>query len=85
MDEWHCACLSVGAANKKCYGDAMRRKIRNSLAGISDRDQGIMARLLRMPPEQQKAAPKPTTAQGDAQRRRREKERHQPTEASGAG
>jgi hypothetical protein len=53
------------------------------LASISEREREIMARLLRMPPERQKATAKPTTPQGDAQRRRREKERQQPTVAIG--
>jgi len=55
----------------------------NPLSGVSKREQDIMARLLRMPPEQQKAAARPATAQADAQRRRRERERQQPTSASG--
>jgi len=45
------------------------------LAGISDREQRIMSRLLRMPRQQQKDAPKPMSGQGIGQRRRREKER----------
>jgi hypothetical protein len=45
------------------------------LRGISDTEQKIMGRLLRQPPEQQKAAPKPDSARAEAQRRRREKER----------
>jgi hypothetical protein len=35
----------------------------------------IMTAMVRMPPEPHKAAPKPTTRKGEAQRRRREKER----------
>ena len=35
----------------------------------------IMAAMVRMPPEPHKDAPKPKTAKGEAQRRRREKER----------
>jgi len=42
-----------------------------------------MATLLRMRPERQKAAAKPATVQGEAQRRRREKERQRPTVAIG--
>ncbi len=45
------------------------------LATISPREKAIMRRLLRMKPEPQKAAPKPTGARAEAQRRRREKER----------
>lgn len=35
----------------------------------------IMERMVRMPPKPHKVAPKPATPQGEAQRRRREKER----------
>jgi hypothetical protein len=41
----------------------------------SDIATKIMERMVRMPPEQHKDAMKPGTAQGEAQRRRREKER----------
>jgi hypothetical protein len=44
------------------------------LAGISERERSIMGRLLRMPRQQQKDAPKPMSGQGVAQRRRRERE-----------
>ncbi len=44
------------------------------LAGLSSEVKHVMERLLRMPPEPQKAASKPTGARADAQRRRREKE-----------
>jgi hypothetical protein len=37
----------------------------------------IMAAMVRMPPEPHKAAPRPKTAKGEAQRRRREKEHTQ--------
>jgi hypothetical protein len=47
------------------------------LANLPQRDLEIMARLLRMSPEPQRDAPRPTTPQGEAQRRRREKERRQ--------
>jgi hypothetical protein len=56
---------------------------RDPLAGVSEREREIMARLLSMPPERQKAAAKPATPKGEAQRRRREKERRQPTVAIG--
>lgn len=56
----------------------------DSLAGISDREREIMRHLLRMAPERQKAAAKPATVKGEAQRRRREKERRHPTVATGA-
>jgi hypothetical protein len=42
----------------------------------------IMAVMVRMPPKQHKAAPKPQTPKGTAQRRRRENERQQAIEAS---
>jgi hypothetical protein len=41
-----------------------------------------MVNLLRLPPEQQKAAPKPITPKGEAQRRRRAQERRRTTEAT---
>jgi hypothetical protein len=41
----------------------------------------IMSAMVRMPPEPHKAAPKPTTRKGEAQRRRRERE-HQKTMTS---
>lgn len=46
---------------------------------IADR---IMAAMVRMPPEQHKAAPKPETPKGMAQRRRREREAAQRRGAS---
>jgi hypothetical protein len=45
------------------------------LRGISTEERRIMGNLLRQSPEQQKTAPKPTSRQGEAQRRRRQKER----------
>ena len=45
------------------------------LKGISETEQSIMERLLQMPPEQHKAAPKPTGSKALAQQRRRERER----------
>jgi len=42
----------------------------------------IMERMVHMPPKQHKDAPKPITPQGEAQRRRREKERKHSKEAS---
>jgi len=60
-------------------------KLDNPLAGISDREQRIMIRLLHMPRQHQKDAPKPMSGQGIGQRRRREKERRQrATGATGA-
>jgi hypothetical protein len=44
----------------------------------------IMSVMVRLPPEPQKAAPKPQTPKGMAQRRRRENERLRPTEPLGA-
>jgi hypothetical protein len=59
---------------------------RDPLAGISEREQEIILRLLRTPRQQQKDAPKPMSGQGIGQRRRREKERRQRTiEATGGG
>jgi hypothetical protein len=55
------------------------------LAGISERDREVMRQLLRRPHEPQKAAPKAATPKGEAQRRRRENERHRPTGANGVG
>jgi hypothetical protein len=52
---------------------------RDPLAGVSEEEREIMSRLLRTPPEPQKAASKPATAKGEAQRRRRAQERQQPT------
>lgn len=48
------------------------------MKGKADRDIAtrIMAAMVRMPPEPHKDAPKPISRKGDAQRRRREKERH---------
>jgi hypothetical protein len=53
------------------------------LDGISEEEQHIMGRLLHMKPQQQKAAAKPDTPKGDAQRLRRERERLRPNVASG--
>ncbi len=50
-------------------------EMNRSLAGLSPEVTHVMERLLRMPPEPQKAALKPTGARAEAQRRRREKER----------
>jgi hypothetical protein len=52
------------------------------LRGISDTEQQIMARLLRAAPEQQKAAPKPVSRQGEAQRQRRRREKEAGATAS---
>jgi hypothetical protein len=54
----------------------------SALDGLSTREQEIMSRLLRMPPSQQKDAPKPKTPKGESQRRRRENEA---TKRQGAG
>jgi hypothetical protein len=53
-----------------------------ALSGVSKAEQRIMGRLLRMTPEQHKAAAKTTSGRAEAQRRRRERERQAPTEAS---
>jgi hypothetical protein len=52
--------------------------------GLSKGEREIMSRLLRMQPEEQKKSPKPGTAKGEAQRRRRENERRQLSIASDA-
>ena len=65
--------------------DVSMRSDTDPLAGLSEQEREIMSRLLRLPPERQKAAPKPTTAKGEAQRRRRAQERQQPTGANGDG
>jgi hypothetical protein len=68
---------------RSCYGPAMDdQTVRNPLAGVSDEEQRIMERLLRMHPEPHKDAPKPTGTRADAQRRRREREHTQPSDAS---
>ncbi len=56
-----------------------------ALTGISERERATMLALLQMPPEQQKAAPKPSTKRGELQRRRRENERQRPSGASDGG
>jgi hypothetical protein len=45
------------------------------LRDISDTERRIMGRLLGMPVEQKKDAPKPDSARAEAQRRRREREK----------
>jgi hypothetical protein len=55
---------------------------KDPLAGLSEVDREIMARLLRMSPEPQKDAPKPATSKGIAQRQRRRKEREAASAAS---
>jgi len=53
----------------------MKDRTDDPLRGISETEQAIMERLLQMPPEQHKAAPKPTGSKAIGQRRRRERER----------
>ena len=48
---------------------------KDALSGLSKRDREVMARLLHMPPEEHKAAPKAASARGEGQRRRRRNER----------
>jgi hypothetical protein len=67
------------------YDAPMKAKDHDPLAGVSERECDIMQRLLNMPPEHQKAAPKPTSVKGEAQRRRRAQERQQPTVANDGG
>jgi hypothetical protein len=66
-------------------GIIMTHSNADPLRGISEREREIISRLLRMPPERQKAAPKPLTSKGEAQRLRRERERQRPIEASDGG
>jgi hypothetical protein len=54
----------------------------NRLRGLTEAERRIMGNLLRQSPEQHKAAPKPSTPQGDAQRRRRQKEKEAAATAS---
>jgi hypothetical protein len=64
----------------------MKRENSNDpLTGVSEQEREIMSRLLNMPPERQKAAPKPASAKGEAQRRRRAQERQHPTGANDGG
>lgn len=55
----------------------------NRLRGLTAAERQIMGNLLRQPPEQHKAAPKPGSRQGKAQRQRRQKEREAAAMASG--
>jgi len=72
--------MPTGSKGEKCQsdviGNAVKEKPQNDLAAQ------IMAAMVRMPPEQHKAAPKPMTAKGKAQRRRRENERQRSRKAS---
>jgi hypothetical protein len=52
------------------------------LGDISPQERRTMLALLRMRPEQHKTAVKVESPKGDAQRRRREKERQSPAVAS---
>ena len=56
--------------------------IKDALVNISDQERKTMLSLLHMQPEQQKASPRPPTAKGDAQRKRRDAERQRPTSAT---
>jgi hypothetical protein len=58
------------------------KNLNDHLKNIPELDREIMARLLRMSPEPQKNAPKPTTSKGVAQRQRRRKERESASVAS---
>ena len=60
----------------------MTDRTNDPLRGISGADQQIMGRLLHMPPEQKKAAPKPNSGRAEAQRRRRQKEKEAAATAS---
>lgn len=58
------------------------KKQNEPLIGLPKRDQKIMSRLLQTPPDAHKTASKPATIKGEAQRRRRDKERASSSEAS---
>jgi hypothetical protein len=53
----------------------MTKRASDPLRGVTGTERAIMGRLLRQPPERQKAAPKPTGSRAEAQRRRRQRER----------
>jgi hypothetical protein len=53
----------------------MSGKSKSADHGTHDVATQIMERMVRLPPKPRKVAPKPTTPQGEAQRRRRENER----------
>jgi hypothetical protein len=75
--------LLVAGIEVLCYFCKMSAlKNKRALAGLSAEEQRIMRQLLQTPPEPYKAVPKPATPQGEAQRRRREKERKHFSEAS---
>jgi hypothetical protein len=52
------------------------------LRGLTEAERQIMNSLLRQPPEEHKAAPKPSSPQGLAQRQRRQKEKEAAAMAS---
>jgi hypothetical protein len=58
---------------------------RNPQVQETDIAARIMSAMVRMPPEHHKDATKPKTAKGEAQRRRRERERHQISQTDGVG
>jgi hypothetical protein len=60
----------------------MTTRTSDPLRGVSESERQIMSRLLRMPPEQHKAATKPATRQGEAQRQRRRREKEAAATAS---
>jgi hypothetical protein len=53
----------------------MIEKSPKALIGLSTKELAIMGNLLHMPPEQHKDMAKPTSARGEGQRRRRQRER----------
>jgi hypothetical protein len=53
----------------------MIEKSPKALIGLSRKELVIMGNLLSMPPEQHKDMAKPTSAKGEGQRRRRQRER----------
>jgi hypothetical protein len=66
-----------------CYDACMAETPPKSpLDGLSADARRVMERLLRMPPEPQKDAPKPRNPRAEAQRRRRERERQPISEVS---
>lgn len=57
-------------------------RTKDALDGISEDERRTMHALLKMRPEPHKAAPKPATPKGEAQRRRRAQERQRATGAT---
>jgi len=63
---------------------AMPDQTSDPLRGLTEKERQTMGALLRQKPGRHKDAPKPETAQGRAQRLRREREREAATASRGA-